>query len=409
MATRPRAGRRSRWSRWAALALAVTQTVAGARVAARLAGSARGIRVERQDVANSGRVAVLVPTLNERGRVGPCLAGLVTQPAEVAEILVVDGGSTDGTGDLVARFASRDSRVRWLDATPVPPGENGKAHNLQVGLDALDPGREWVLTIDADVRPGPDLIRSLLAHAADTGLEAFSLATGQRLSGAGEGIVHPAMLTTLVYRYGIPGSATGRVGRVQANGQCFLARTDAVRAVGGFAVGRDSVCEDVTLARALAASGRRVGFYESDGLVSVEMYRGWREAWRGWIRSLPTHDRFSGTGTILGLAEVTLAQALPLPLLAMVAWRRGAGGGPLWWLNVALVAMRLGTLAGVARAYERPPLTYWLSPLADLPVAVALARSAARRHHSWRGRPIVRGRPGHDPVPAAPHPPGAPR
>ena len=402
---RRRVGAGSRWAGRAALVLAIAQAVMGARVAARLAGTARVIRVARRDEPAAERIGVIVPVLNERDRLAPCLVGLLAQPDEFAEIVVVDGGSTDGTRELVARFAARDSRLRWLDATPVPPGINGKAHGLQAGLGALGAGHEWILTIDADVRPGPDLARSLLSHAAATGLVAFSVATGQRLSGPGEGIVHPAMLATLVYRYGIPGQAVTRVRQVQANGQCMLVRADALRDAGGFAAVRDSVCEDVTLARGLVLAGHRVGFFESEGLVSVEMYGGWREAWHGWTRSLPMHDRHAGTGTIIGLAEVVLAQAGPIPVLATLLTRSGGRGGwgsLLGRLNLALLTMRLGTLAGMARAYENRPVTYWLSPLADLPVALALARSAARRHHSWRGRPITRGGQGAIPAPAAP-------
>jgi dolichol-phosphate mannosyltransferase len=53
--------------------------------------------------------------------------------------------------------------------------------------------------------------------------------------------------------------------------------------------------------------------------------------------------------------------------------------------------VRLGVLVGTARAYTWRPWTYWLSPLADLPVAVQLWRNALRRTHVWRGRTVVRG------------------
>jgi dolichol-phosphate mannosyltransferase len=61
-----------------------------------------------------------------------------------------------------------------------------------------------------------------------------------------------------------------------------------------------------------------------------------------------------------------------------------------WALNASLVAMRLGVLTGMARAYEQRPWTYWLSPIADVPVAIALVVSASRRTHRWRGRTIER-------------------
>lgn len=370
--------------------LAVAQALLALPVFARMVRTANGRRVRRTEAAPPGaRVTVLVPVLNENHRLAPCLDGLVAQGHAVAEILVIDGGSHDGTQDLVRRYAERDQRVRLLDATPVPPDRNGKAHGLLIGLEQSDPATDWVLTIDADVRPDPALVRSLLAHASAEQLPVMSAATRQRLSGAAEGLLHPAMLTTLVYRFGIPGHATFRPARVQANGQCMLVRRDVLVEIGGFAGGLDSVCEDITLARTIASTGRAVGFYETDGLVSVEMYETWRDTWQNWTRSLPMRDRFTRRADP-GLAEVLLVQALPFWLTPLLARRLGSGH-PVTLVNTGLVCARVGVLAGTARAYERRPWTYWLSPLADLPVALRLIVMARRRVHTWRGRRVVAG------------------
>jgi dolichol-phosphate mannosyltransferase len=370
--------------------LALAQALAGITVVLRLARTVRGERIEANDAPLPGeRVTVLVPVLNERSRLGPCLAGLIAQPSEVAEILVVDGGSRDGTQDLVSIFAARDSRIRLVDASPIPTSWNGKAHGLQVGLDCADPFSAWILTVDADVRLEPNLVRSLLSHAIRTDVAAVSVATTQRLSGEAEGVVHPALLTTLVYRFGIPGHSTRRVAAVQANGQCALYRREPLERSGGFTSARASVCEDVTVARALATNGYAVGFHESDGLASVDMYASWRDAWTNWTRSLPLRDRYAGRAGWLGLTEVVLAQALPLPML-LVLWRSVPRPRFALAINGLLVLVRLGVLGGTGRAYEWRPWTYWLSPLADLPVAVQIWRNALRRTHVWRGRVVVR-------------------
>jgi dolichol-phosphate mannosyltransferase len=371
--------------------VAIVQAALALGVIARLARTANGRRIARHDgSALDERVTVLVPVLNEAARLAPCLEGLVAQGPEVAEILVIDGGSTDGTPDLVRRYGARDPRVRLVDARPVPARRNGKAHGLQVGLGQGDPATGWVLTIDADVRPAPGLVPALLAQARAGEVPALSAATRQRLSGAAEGIIHPAMLATLVYRYGIPGHATADAGRVQANGQCFLARRDVREGIGGFAVGLDSVCEDVTVARAIAAAGHPVGFYETDDLVDVEMYTGPREAWDNWTRSLPMKDRFANGAGPVRMAEIVLVQGLPLPLAPLAGLLAGRRH-PATIVNVALLCTRFGVLAGMARAYAGRPATYWLSPLADLPVALRLWRMARRRHHPWRGRALVAG------------------
>ena len=229
------------------------------------------------------------------------------------------------------------------------------------------------------------------------------MAARQRLPGAADAVVHPALLATLVYRFGMPGHATRDVDRVQANGQCFLVRRRVLERSGALAAARDSLCEDVTIARRIAETGVPVGFYEAGDLVETAMYAGWRETWRNWPRSLPMRDRYFGWQGAVGLAEVALVQALPAPLLALALLT----GGPGWIVVLAgaLAATRLGVLAGMRRAYARPPWTYWLSPLCDLPAAAApggqrgppapslagsYVRSPARRRVRIGGGHVVR-------------------
>jgi dolichol-phosphate mannosyltransferase len=207
-----------------------------------------------------------------------------------------------------------------------------------------------------------------------------------------EGFIHPALLTTLVYRFGIPGHATRNLHRVQANGQCFLSRRETLLRTEAFAHARSSLCEDITIARRIAECGERVGFYEAGALVEVAMYSGWREAWREWPRSLPMRDQYFGWREAAGLLRVLALQALPLPLFtAAWIWRAPR----VWLLSTALLLLiRVGVLCGTARAYPDRPWTYWLSPLCDLPAVLRVLQSALARRHTWRGRSYTRGKGG---------------
>jgi len=259
---------------------------------------------------------------------------------------------------------------------------------LQCGLNAADPRNEWVLCVDADVRAAPKLVRSLLRHAGLTGVGAFSVATAQRLSGLIDALLHPAMLTTLVYRFGSPGRATHNIHRVQGNGQCFISRREVLKRSEAFRAARRSLCEDITIVRRLAECGEAVGFYESDNLVDVHMYNNWRETWKNWPRSLPMRDQYFGWREALDLALLVLVQGLPLPLLVVGL----IIGAPLWIIVLSglLALIRFGVLFGTARAYPDRPWTYWLSPLCVLPVVLRIIYSAFLRRHEWRGRTYVR-------------------
>ena len=212
------------------------------------------------------------------------------------------------------------------------------------------------------------LVFSLLAHAERTGISTFSVATRQQLSSLAEALLHPSLLTTLVYRFGIPGKVTRNRHQVLANGQCFISPRETLLKTDAFRTAQLSLCEDVTIARRLAECGEAIGFYESDGLARVRMYQGYCETWRNWPRSLTTRDRYFSWREATGLLEVLLVQSLPLPLLP-IAYAVGASG----WVvavNLTLTLTGLGVLMGIARAYEWRPWTYWFSPLLDLPVAL---------------------------------------
>ncbi|MFY9780338.1 MAG: glycosyltransferase family 2 protein [Candidatus Baltobacteraceae bacterium] len=372
------------------VAFAAVQGLLGARVFARMLASAAGdpIQAVAAPPPGAGTVSVVVPVLDERARLAPALDGLCAQGPWVREILVVDGGSRDGTQALVRDFMRREPRLRLVDASPVPEDWNGKAWGLATGLARSAPEATWIAFVDADVRPSRDLTASLLAHARASYLEAFSAAPRLELSGAAEALVHPALLATLVYRFGLPGSVATRPRRVQANGQCFFAKRSVLVASGAIAGARASRCEDVTIARRLVRAGVAVGFFEGGRLATVRMYEGLEECWRNWPRSLTMRDaETSNVELLLELAEVAFVQALPLAL-ATVALARGQRG-PLAAVNAGLALARLGVLWGTRRAYAAPPPSYWLSPAFDLPVAARLIASAFGGKRAWRGRPLV--------------------
>ncbi|MBI2795553.1 MAG: glycosyltransferase [Gemmatimonadetes bacterium] len=342
------------------------------------------------DAPSSPTVSVIVATLNEARRIGPCLDGLARQGSLVREILVVDSDSTDGTRELVERAATRDPRIRLLADPPLPPGWVGKVWALQHGL--AHARGDWVLGVDADISPHPGLAAGAVAAASALGFDVCSFSPRFLVSGAGEAWLQPALLTTLVYRSGAAGADSPPPDRVLANGQCFLARRAVLEAHGGYALAARSLSDDVTLARALARRGVRVGFMDGAALYTVRSYTSMREAWREWGRSLDLRDATGRARQWGDIAELVLAQALPLPLLVLLAAapaRTAPGTAP--WLalaatNAALLAVRLLLLGPLRGSYERVGPAFWLSPLADVPAVLRIVISTLHPRRTWRGR-----------------------
>jgi succinoglycan biosynthesis protein ExoA len=87
-------------------------------------------------------VTVLIPARNEAGFIGACLSSVRTQDYPELQILVVDGGSTDGTPDVVRRHLQEDPRIELVrtERRSIPA-------SLNLGL-ARARGR-WLVRVDA--------------------------------------------------------------------------------------------------------------------------------------------------------------------------------------------------------------------------------------------------------------------
>jgi dolichol-phosphate mannosyltransferase len=326
-------------------------------------------------------VSVIVPTLNEAGRLRPCLAGLSRQGAPLVEVLVVDSGSNDDTANIVLEASRRDARIRLERDPPVPAGWIGKVWALQHGLSLVR--GEWVLGMDADTEPDAGMVAGVVNAANEHGLQLVSFAPRFAVQTAWERWLQPALLVTLVYRTGAP-SASPPPSRLLANGQCFLVRRDVLLAQGGYAPARASFADDVRLARHYAAAGVRCGFLDGRRLFRVRSYGSAREMWREWGRSVDLADVTSRIRQMLELAFLSLVQALPLPILMLALVFPLPR--PLVAVNAVLLAIRIALLMALAPSFEKRGVPWSLSWLADVAAVFRIAVSTWRRPVEWRGR-----------------------
>lgn len=337
-------------------------------------------------------VSVVVPTLNEAERIGPCLSGLSLQSYEVREITIVDSYSQDGTGDLVKEAQQKDPRFRLMNDDPLPPGWVGRPWALHNGFLHSSEASEWILGMDADTQPSPGLVAGLVSTAQAQGYDLVSLSPQFVLKYPGECWLQPALLMTLLYRFESAGVDTEVAERVMANGQCFLCRRSVLAEVGGYSSARASFCDDVTLARNIAARGFKVGFLDGAKVLKVRMYEGALETWKEWGRSLDLKDASSSTQLWGDLWLLLSVQALPLlvVLSALIYPPASTPHSLVLGLNVFLLVIRWALLFAIAPSYDRSGAQggwlFWLSPLADPLAVLRIFLSANHTPTQWRGR-----------------------
>ncbi len=107
------------------------------------------------------KIMVVVPTYNERQNIEQLIPRVLNQMKGV-ELLVVDDGSPDGTGEYVDSVAAEDPRVHALHR----PGKMGLGSAYVAGFGrALEAGADLIVQMDADFSHDPDEIPKLVENA----------------------------------------------------------------------------------------------------------------------------------------------------------------------------------------------------------------------------------------------------
>jgi glycosyltransferase involved in cell wall biosynthesis len=113
------------------------------------------------------KVSVIIPVYNPGTAIDGCIASLLgqTMPADELEIVFVDDGSTDGTGDRLRALAAEHAQVQVI--TIPNSGWPGKPRN--VGLDAAR--GQYVMFVDQDDALEPESLARQHAMGAGNGAD----------------------------------------------------------------------------------------------------------------------------------------------------------------------------------------------------------------------------------------------
>ncbi|TVP87398.1 MAG: glycosyltransferase [Thioalkalivibrio sp.] len=182
-------------------------------------------------------ISVIVPAWNEADelpRTLPVLQRALGELGRAAEIIVVDNDSTDGTADI--------ARAHGAHVVPEPERRIARARNAGA---AAARGR-FLIFVDADTRPGPELLRASL-----------SLLDSGTVCGGGAPVAFETP-DRILYRWG---TAFWNVISLRLNlaAGCYVFATrEAFEATGGFSE-QVYAGEEILFSRRMRRWGRRHG------------------------------------------------------------------------------------------------------------------------------------------------------
>jgi glycosyltransferase involved in cell wall biosynthesis len=105
-------------------------------------------------------ISVIVPVYNVKPYLRKCLDSIINQTYRDLEILIIDDGSTDGSGDICDEYR-KDDRIKVFHTE-----NRGLSAARNLGLDNTT--GNWIGFIDSDDWIEPDMYEVLLRKAEET-------------------------------------------------------------------------------------------------------------------------------------------------------------------------------------------------------------------------------------------------
>ncbi|MCL4673978.1 MAG: glycosyltransferase [Sphingomonadaceae bacterium] len=291
------------------------------------------------------KLAIILPTLNERDNLAPLITRIDAALPDVAwEAIVVDDDSADGTAEEARRIGRADPRVRVIQRI----GRRGLASAAIEGMCAT--AAPFVAVLDAEHQHDPALLGAMLAEVEGGHCD---VAVASRFV-AGASTVewdepHRELLSGL-----LNGMARLLLREPLADPMSgyFLLRTDLARAIAprlsgiGFKLLLDILAATPEPLRVrefpLAFAARRAGQSKVEPAVLFDFLAGLYNRWFSWL--VPTRFALFGTVGALGVMVHLAVLALAYPGLTGVFWQAQA--------VATLVAMTSNFLLNNALTYR---------------------------------------------------------
>jgi succinoglycan biosynthesis protein ExoA len=280
-------------------------------------------------------VSVVIPVLNEERYIEACLTSVLEQdyPADRYEVIVADGGSTDGTRSSVESTALRNPNVRLIDN----PGRT-QASGLNIAI--LASRGEYIARQDGHAEWSANHLRRSVELLVETGADNV----GGRADGVGASPTGRAIASAMRSPFGVGGARFRYATELEEAATVFPGtfRRTAFERVGLFDEAYPPH-EDYELNERIRATGGRIVFspeirtryYVREGLASLarQYYRYGRAKVRV-ARASPKVIR------PYHLAAPALVASLPVMGLMVVAGRgrRLAVAGATAYAAACLVA-----------------------------------------------------------------------
>jgi len=231
------------------------------------------------------KISILIPVRDEEMHIGNLLTTLAQETYSNLEILVLDDESTDRTAEIIHEFAVKDSRIRYIKGSTLPPGWVGK--NYAAARLAEESTGDYLLFTDADASFTPGLLelslKQALTHKAD-------LVTGfPRLwspSFWGKLIIPNVYFIFWGFCPFYLSSFNQFPVVAMGVGSYLFFKRKSYQKIGGHKAVFNDLTEDMALARKIKEEGLKLHTVDMASHIASKMYTSFDEVWQGYGKNL---------------------------------------------------------------------------------------------------------------------------
>lgn len=268
-------------------------------------------------------LTMLVAAKDEEVNIGRCIAGLLAQDYPNLQVVVINDRSDDRTGAIIDEWAARDDRLVPVHVQTLRDGWFGKNNAMREGVQRAT--GEWLCFSDADCAyDSTRLLSSAMRFALREKADFLSVLPELEIGSFWERIVQPVAGAIMVFWFPPHKVNDPRHPHAYANGAFMLMSRQAYDRLGGHEPVRQTLNEDMHMARRAKQLGLRLRVIRGGQQYRVRMYTTFRQIWRGWSRifygCLGTFPRMLASVAMLSIFSVSPYVTLVLSPLAGPAW-----------------------------------------------------------------------------------------
>jgi chlorobactene glucosyltransferase len=267
------------------------------------------LTLSRDSLKQPTSVSIIVPARNEEDLIERCVKSLKALDYSEKEVIVVDGGSTDRTPQILAGVTD----VKVIEEPPLPKGWVGKNWACHTGYE--NSMGELLLFTDGDTVHAPDSLQSSVQYLSQNNLDMFTLIPRVVTEGFWENTLLPLVFQAIFFLTGGDRANDPKSHRFMANGQYILIRRSAYEKVGGHEALRSRIDEDYRMAQAVKGSGLKLRVVFAPDFMETRMYKNFREMWEGWSKNFFAGANYRIGWFLVGIGLVFTFLLAPFLLL----------------------------------------------------------------------------------------------